>query len=584
MSEEKPGDNAENKDEFLDAIRDLPRLKSIERDLTEKPYVPPAPTTSRMGAFSQGCAGILLTISSIPMLMVAVAFGYDLWGPGVTVIGGLLLLSGVAGLWRGRRVPLVVGIILAIALFIVMYVWRYFVFAVAILSPLGAISDVLFGLAMAIGLLGLFATLVMHIISLFFWRRLLPPLNIRPMIMWGIGLVALIVLPILFHEIYGRQRFTWLEDRRDEWQAEASTDTLNLGANTGFSLGYTFTAAVTEENTGTVSPEDEFELRTAELRAMLETGASPIRVSASGDTLLELRDLGGDDESTATPEAESTEEAETEESASVLSEEAEEIAQRLDYEERYMAPLLESDAELFLADSQYSPYLLSQAQDNENEAMPWEDFLVLHEERIRHYASLYQPAIYAVVTEPERYAQYSAIEEPDGDEDDKLDAWVAHTSDLITAVQEESPDSRVAVTISIDSDFDQEYYERVLGLEGLDIITVELYQPVSYDEIQALMDERGHPRDFDQEMWITETWYGFCMAPQRSMELDSLWLETVVAFAAKEDISGVLPTSFGCFLQPGGTLTIPDPDLNGRTEVWETWRDLVQEWQPTGEE
>jgi hypothetical protein len=541
-----------------------------------------------MAAFSQGCGAILLTLMSVPMMMVAVAFGYDLWGPGVTLIGGLLLLFGVAGIWRGRRVALVMGIVLVIALFVVIYMWRYFVFAVAILSPLGALSDVVYGLALAVGLLGLFATLVLHIVTLFFWRRLIPPQKRRPLILWGVGLVALIVLPVVFHVVYGQQRFTWLEDRRDEWQAEASTDTLYLGANTGFSLGYTF-AATSSEGTATVSPENEFELRSAELAAILEAGASPVRISASGDTLLEQRDLNNEAESDATPEAETTEESDvtpeaTEESGDTeVSEEAEELAQRLDYEDRYMAPLLESDSELFLADSQYSPYLLKQSQDNDNEKMSWEDFTVLHEERIRYYANLYQPAIYAVVTEPERYAQYSAIDDTEGSDDERLDAWVAHTSNLIAAAKEESPDSRIAVTISIDSDFDQQYYERVLGLEGLDILTVELYQPASYEQVQRLIDERGHPRDYGQELWITETWYGFCMAPQRSMELDSLWLETVVAFAAKEGISGVLPTSFGCFLQPGGTLLIPDPDLNGRTEVWEKWRDLVQEWKPAGE-
>jgi membrane protease YdiL (CAAX protease family) len=137
-------------------------------------------------------------------------------------------------------VALVLGIVLTIVVFVVIYMWRYFVFAVAILSPLGALSDVMYGLALAVGLLGLFATLVLHIITLFFWKRLIPPQQRRPLILWGIGLVALIVLPVVFHVVYGQQRFTWLEDRRDEWQAEASTNTLYLGANTGFSLGYTF--------------------------------------------------------------------------------------------------------------------------------------------------------------------------------------------------------------------------------------------------------------------------------------------------------------------------------------------------------
>jgi hypothetical protein len=54
---------------------------------------------------------------------------------------------------------------------------------------------------------------------------------------------------------------------------------------------------------------------------------------------------------------------------------------------------------------------------------------------------------------------------------------------------------------------------------------------------------------------IVETWYGYCLAPQRSMALDAEWLEMVTAFAAKENISAMLTSDYGCFLQEGGRLS-----------------------------
>ena len=75
----------------------------------------------------------------------------------------------------------------------------------------------------------------------------------------------------------------------------------------------------------------------------------------------------------------------------------------------------------------------------------------------------------------------------------------------------------------------------------------------SPDVIEDILAERGRPQDNGKEVWLAETWYGYCLAPQRSMDLDSEWLEVVVAFALKESISGVMPSDYGCFLQEGGT-------------------------------
>ncbi|MBN1681514.1 MAG: hypothetical protein JW966_14635, partial [Anaerolineae bacterium] len=335
--------------------------------------------------------------------------------------------------------------------------------------------------------------------------------------------------------------------------------------------------------------------REAELLAALETGANPIRLTASGDSLLEQAEprlyVDDEDEGDKNDDAADQDDAagatsgEDDTQDGAQAELPGELQIQFELEARYLARFEESGADIFLSDSQYSPYLLVRAQD-EDENLSWEQFTELHEERIRYYASTLKPAIYAVVSEPAAYATYSAIDLPGGDDDPdrNLDAWVSHLKRLITIVEEESPDTRIAVSITLDDDLNADFYERVLGLDGLDIITLEVYQPSSFERVQDLLDERGHPLDFGQELWISETWYGFCMAPQRSMELDAMWLDVVVAFAASEGFRGVLPNHYGCFLQAGGTMIEPNVDLDGRTEVWEKWRDLVAQWQMPLEE
>lgn len=567
---EGEGAETSHKDPFVKMIRDLPRLRSIEAEPGSKPYVPPPPTASRMGAIAQGCGGVLLIIMAVPMIMVAMAFGYYLWGPGLMLVGGLVLALGVGGLWRGRKTPVVVGILVIIPVLIIAYTWRYFIFAVAILSPLGTITDLIFGLGLMIGIMALVATLFVHVISLFYWKRLQSPTR-TTVIFWAVVLVVLAVLPPIVSVMEQGQREDWLNEHREDWQDKAQTDRIIMGVNTGVSLGYSF-ANVNSNETETTDSDVEFDVRKAELAAAIETGASPIRVAASGDTILEQRrprlfvDEDEDDED-ATP---------VPDDATGTPAQSEELKQLITYETEYMDLIAESGADLFLTDSQYSPYLLSQANDDDKIA--WDEFTQLHEERIRHYASTLKPAVYAVVNEPGAYVQYSGLEEPD-DDDESLDAWIEHTQALIEIVQEESPETRIGVTVSFDRDFDMEYYERVLELDGVDLITIDLYQTAAFQVVEDAMEERGHPADFGKELWLSETWYGFCMAPQRSMDLDSLWLKTVVAFAAKERISAVLPTSFGCFLQSGGTLLNPSVNLDGRTAVWKTWKELVETWQ-----
>jgi hypothetical protein len=139
------------------------------------------------------------------------------------------------------------------------------------------------------------------------------------------------------------------------------------------------------------------------------------------------------------------------------------------------------------------------------------------------------------------------------------------------------------VTVSIDNDFNLDYYERLLQMDGVDQIGFRVFQPAALNVIEDIFAQRGHPADFGKDLWIVETWYGYCLAPQRSMAMDSKWLEMISAYAASERMGGVLVADYGCFLQKGGTLfQSSGADLTGRTAVWKTWEEVVARWQPSG--
>ena len=139
------------------------------------------------------------------------------------------------------------------------------------------------------------------------------------------------------------------------------------------------------------------------------------------------------------------------------------------------------------------------------------------------------------------------------------------------------------MAIAIQDDFDLDYYERILALDGIDFISFRVYQPAAFDVIEDILAERGRPQDNGKELWLAETWYGYCLAPQRSMDLDSEWLEVVVAFALKESISGVMPSDYGCSCRKAAPCS-PIPSSRGPHRVWKPgaiwWRPGVRPEKP----
>jgi len=548
----------EKSDHYTEMLRDLPRLRSAEKvEEEDKVYIPPAPMISRLGGVAQGCGGFIVTLVSLPMLVAALGYGFYVWGPSLFLAGGIFLTFGTLGAWRGRRLPILIAMATILVLAFLLGQWGSFVQPTAVLSPLlqlgGTNLSPYYQIFIQIGIFALLGTFVAHLVGMFYWRMLKKPAT-RDMVAWGVMIVVLLVIAGLFHVFTQQQRTTLLEDRRDDWQKEApAAASVALGSNTNIALGVSFVSF--DEDTD----NERFNYQIAELEGVMSTGASPIRMAVSGDMLLEKQEqrIFTDDE---VAEGQTT----TERILNAETDEAE-----------YMEILTSSDQSIMLSDYRTSTYLAVKA-DDDDQKITWDEFTQLHTERVLHYAELYQPAYYEIVTEPSFYYAFSSIEEPDTDEE-KHQQWTSHIEALIAAVEEASPNTQIGVLINMYMDEDLDLYDVLLAMDGIDFISVKAYQTADLDELEDLVAEHGHPHAFDKQLWIVETWYGYCLAPQRSMELDSTWLEAVVAFAAKNQIDGVISSDYGCFVQPGGTLMASSLDADGRTDVWETWKKLVSQ-------
>jgi hypothetical protein len=493
------------------------------------------------------------------MLVVALWFGYYLWGPGLLLGGGLLLVGGTAGVWSGRINAVVISMGAILISAVIGYFWQSFIPAAGALAPISAIGVFLAPASVLIAL-ALIATLLMDVIALFNWKRL-KQINPRGLAIWIAVAVTLVILAVAAHIFQQQARENWLHDQFDIYTAEASADTLRMGSNANVTLGYSFVTADEGD-------DPHLAVRLAEFDAGVEAGASVIRMSASGDLLQEAKEprMFPIDEDADDPEAEAQKAADRLERQRVV-------------EQTFMNHVLESDVDLLFSDAQYSPYMLAWANDDDAEVdFTWDAFAEIQAERIEHYAGTYHPAFYEIVNEPKAYSEFSGVEE-ENDDDAMLERWLDQTERLIAVVEDASPDTQLGVTISLSEDFDLAYYERVLDLDGIDFIGVRIFQPAAFDRLIEIVDEYGHPADHGKELWILETWYGYCLAPQRSMDLDATWLELTAAFAASNNISTILASDYGCFLQKGGTLFQGVDDLENRTDVWERWQQVIETWQ-----
>ncbi len=542
-----------SRDSLAEALRDLPRMRPIgDGKAGESTFRPPPPTISRISGMMQGCGGLLLIVMSGIMLIAAMGYGFYLWGPGLLFASSLVLIAGTLGVWRGQRIPVIASILALVGAGAVGYFWQSFVVVAGRLVPLGGIGMFLGPAAGLIALL-LAAALATNLISLFYWKRLFPS-TARGLTLWVGGAVTLVVIALGLHFSQQQQREAWMDSHLSGWQAEASTDSLTLGSSLNVTLGYTFTTMEEED-------DDRYDVRLAELQAAVDAGAAVVRMTASGDLLLEAQEprmFGDSDDEAGQAKAQAR------------------VERQQEAEQRFMDAMRQTGAELMLSDYQYSPYLLVRAYD-EKQPTPWDEFTQIQEDRVRHYAGLYHPTYYEVLNEPSMYEDYSRVELPE--DVDPVDAWVQQAERLAAAVREESPETQIGFSVALQDDLDTIIYARLLESDAMDFVGFRVYQPGAFQVLDDLFEEHGYPHDYGKTAWITETWYGACVAPQRSQKLDAKWLAATVAYAAQGNIDGVLASDLGCFLQKGGTLLNDKPQLDNRTDVWQRWQNLISTWQ-----
>lgn len=552
---EEGGESDPPQDSLVAVLRDLPRLQSIHEEKGSiKPFVPPPPFVNRVGGVTQGCSGLLLLLTGVAMLLTAMWYGYYLWGPGLVIAGGMLLTGCTLGVWRGYRNQVIASVATIVLLAGLAYFWLSYVPVAFRLLPIAGLG-LLLGSLWYLVIMIVIGALVANVASLFYWKRL-KIVRSRSFFVWVGSALFVCVVAVVLQITQQQQREKWMNDHEKAWAAAATTKTLSIGWTGNVTLGYSFVAQNPTDNTG-------LDVRMAELDAAIQGGTEMIRLTAGGDLLLESQ--------TARLFKESDDEAGKKKAADRL-------AGQLAAEEQYMTRVTSSGAKLILSDGQYSPYLILWGGDNKNKKITWADFTKVQEDRIRHYAELYKPFAYEIVTEPDGYKTYSAIDEPT--DVSRLDLWTRQTEALVKAVHDVSPKTLVGVTVAIDSAFDKDFYAKALTLDGVDFIGVRIFQPGAFQVLEDLMKEKGNPADHGKQLWIVETWYGYCLAPQRSMKLDGLWLDMTAAFAAKESIPAMVVNDYGCFLQAGGTALQTYNQENKRTSVWTAWRNLIQAWTP----
>ena len=270
-------DRPQESDRFLEAIRDLPKMSSIDDG---KRFDPPPPTVSRIGAVTQGCGGVALTLIGVVMLLTAMLYGFYVWGPSLMLIGGWRC-CGHGGDRRGARTAVAIAIPVLTWTGDPPALWGSYLPAASALAPLGNFNVIL-PLIVIGAVFILLLTLIVHVISLFYWNRL-KPFSQRGLILWGAVLGFLVVLAVGFHFVQQNQREAWMAEHKDNWSAQAATNTLQLGANSNVTLGYSFVSAGAAE--GEEAPEVPFDERVAELAAIVDSGAKLLRLGASGDML-----------------------------------------------------------------------------------------------------------------------------------------------------------------------------------------------------------------------------------------------------------------------------------------------------------
>jgi hypothetical protein len=233
--------------------------------------------------------------------------------------------------------------------------------------------------------------------------------------------------------------------------------------------------------------------------------------------------------------------------------------------DQLMKQVKTSGKELFLADTQHSPYLL-------NHPVSWEEFQSLHLKRIAFFTERYNPDYYCVVVEPSVYHSHGVGGEMDPEK------WVKQTEAAVNVVKRINRNIQTAVSVGPEAENDRIYIQKVFAVKNLDIIGLEAYYPRDVEELEKLLN--NIPDRQGKKLWITETWSGmpfpYTQVEGKDRE-DAKWVKAMTYFAQKYKFDGLLVWPFQYFVTYERFDNTEEPvDFSKRTASFFAYRDLIK--------
>ena len=213
--------------------------------------------------------------------------------------------------------------------------------------------------------------------------------------------------------------------------------------------------------------------------------------------------------------------------------------------------------------------------------LPWTQFQAAWIQRVKTLAALYHPAYYIVVKEPGWYVPYvsDATTNP---QFQNASSWLALTQELVSAVQQVSPDTRIGVSVAASDIANQSnlYTPYLLGLEnmsGISFLGFDIYNIPGFTNTQQFLQQYGSG---GKSIWIAEAWSGTAGVALNSTRssLDTLWMQTLYYFALEihaQVISPFFTDIFSSYDAPPTTSQGLITYFQSRTPVFYEFQNVV---------
>jgi hypothetical protein len=203
----------------------------------------------------------------------------------------------------------------------------------------------------------------------------------------------------------------------------------------------------------------------------------------------------------------------------------------------------------------------------------WEKYRELALRNVRFFTKRYEPEYFIVMQEITTTVEIYLVE-PVG-----VDKWIELTKELIRIVKEESPDTKIVVSPAVGFLFpkENEYYEELLHLEGVDIIGFQMFTPYSIEEANHALS-RFHPHDYGKELWIIESWYtlwGSWYQPWNK-ENDAKWIKLMTYYAQKNGFDGFISFYSSLFISYESHL-LDKINYTERTPAFYAYKEIIEE-------